>query len=202
MNILEKQKKLQNEARDLLDKIGLIGFLSKFGEVKIVGSMALGLMTWADIDIDLGVTEFKGNDYLDTVTYLFSNQKVRKLILSDNRFLTETLTARGIPESLYLGVFVESDSEVLWKIDIRFVLLKNLRADSYVEETKLKINDETREKILEIKEIICLDQRYLNKEISSVDIYKAVLDENIQDVEGFRSYLEKVDKSDLSKTRS
>lgn len=122
--------------------------------------------------------------------------------MSDNRFLTDALIAQGIPESLYLGVFVESDSGTLWKIDIRFVLLKNLRANSYVEETKLRLNDKTREKILEIKEIICLDQKYMNKEINSVDIYKAVLNEGVRDVKEFKAYLEKVDKSDLSKTRS
>lgn len=77
MNILERQERLQNEARILLNGIGLIDFLSKFGEAKIVGSVALGLMTWADIDIDLGVPEIKDSDYLETVKYLFTNQKVR-----------------------------------------------------------------------------------------------------------------------------
>ena len=188
MNILEKQEKFQNEARILLNEIGLIGFLSTIGEVKIVGSFALGLMTRTDVDIDVGVSEIKDSDYFNTITHLFKNQKVKKLILADNRFLSKDLVVRGIPKSLYLGVYVENN-KTLWNIDIRFVLLGDLRADKYTEKIKSKLNDTIKEKILRIKAIICLNPHYLSKEVSSVDIYSAVLDKNVQDIEGFKIYL-------------
>lgn len=186
----EKQDNLQKEAVEILDKLNLLDFLSKLGNAKIVGSFALGLMTWKDIDIDLTVDELKENNYFQAVQYLFSNPEVKRLILSDNRILSEKLKAQGIPGSMYLGVFAKGKEDSEWKIDIRFVKDSLVRAEKYIEEIQNKLNDENREIILEIKSEICAHPKYINKEIFGVDVYDAVLDAGVKNFDDFKKYLE------------
>lgn len=189
VNLIEKQDTLQKEATEILSRLSLLDFLSKFGNAKVIGSMALGLMTWRDIDIDLAVDELKESDYFQTVQYLFGNSEVKRIILSDNRILSEKLKAQGIPESMYLGVFVKAEADSEWKIDVRFVKGSLVRAEKYINETKTKLNNESRKIILEIKNIICTHPKYINKEIFGVDIYNSVLDEGVKNVDEFNKYL-------------
>ena len=188
-NVLEKQDALQSEATEILNKLNLLDFLSKFGNAKVIGSVALGLMTWRDIDIDMVVDELKEEDYFQVAQYLFSNPEVKRLILSDNRVLSEKLKAQGIPESMYLGVFVKANGDDEWKIDIRFVKDSLVRAEKYIDEIKSKLNDENKKIILEIKNVICAHPKYINKEIFGVDIYNSVLEGKVKNLDEFREYL-------------
>jgi tRNA nucleotidyltransferase (CCA-adding enzyme) len=43
--LLEKQNVLQQQTEVILNRLDLISVLSKYGEFKMVGSVALGLMT-------------------------------------------------------------------------------------------------------------------------------------------------------------
>ena len=51
MDYIQKQQDLQNKASEILKDLDLILFLSKKGEVNVVGSHALGLMSWEDIEM-------------------------------------------------------------------------------------------------------------------------------------------------------
>lgn len=187
--LIEKQNILQKEAFSVLDKLHLLDFLSKFGNAKIIGSMALGLMTWRDIDIDVAMDELKENEYFQTVHYLFGNSEVKRLTLADNRTLTENLKSRGIPESIYLGVFTKAEENDEWKIDIRFFEGSLMAAEKYIEEVKSKLNERNREIILEIKNAVCLHLKYKNKEVRGWHVYNAVLGERVKNIDEFRKYL-------------
>lgn len=189
VNVIEQQNNLQIEASEILNKLALLDFLSKFGNAKTIGSMALELMTWRDIDIDLAVDELKENDYFQTVRYLFSNSEVKRLILSDNRQLNDKLKTQGIPESMYLGIFVKADDGGEWKIDVRFVKDSLVRAEKYIEDTKNRLTDENRRIILEIKSAVCTHPKYINKEVFGVDIYNSVLDGEVKNIDEFKNYL-------------
>jgi len=54
-HLVDRADRLQREAHAVLDDLGLLMFLAPVGHAKIVGSLALGLMTWPDIDIDVEV---------------------------------------------------------------------------------------------------------------------------------------------------
>lgn len=188
-NLIEKQDVLQKEATEILSKLSLMDFLSKFGDAKVIGSMALGLMTWRDIDIDLAVDELKKSDYFQTVQYLFSNTEVKRLILSDNRKLSDKLIAQGIPESMYLGVFVKAKGDNEWKIDIRFIKDSLVRTEKYIDETKSRLTDKNRKIILEIKDAVCTHPKYIHKKIFGVDIYSSVLNGQVKNIDEFKKYL-------------
>lgn len=53
MDLLEQQSQLQKQAKEVLQTLGLISLLKKYGDPVIVGSMSLGLMTWRDLDIEV-----------------------------------------------------------------------------------------------------------------------------------------------------
>lgn len=147
------------------------------------------LMTWKDIDIDLAVDELKEVDYFQTVQYLFGNPEVKRLILSDNRVLSENLKSQGIPESMYIGVFVKAEGGGEWKMDIRFVKDSLVRAEKYIEEMTNKLDDEKRAIILGIKSAVCTHPKYINKEIFSVDVYNSVIKGRVKNLDEFKQYL-------------
>ena len=111
------------------------------------------------------------------------------MVLSDNRTLSEKLKSQGIPESMYLGVFVKGKDDSEWKIDIRFVEDSLARAEKYIDEIRSRLNDKNKQIILEIKNIICTHPKYINKEIFGVDVYRAVLDGGVNNFEEFKKYL-------------
>ncbi len=188
-DISEKQAILQSEAKKVLDALGILTFLSEFGRVEVVGSYALGLMTWRDVDIDLAVDEIREDDFFQAVRFMFGRESIKRLVLADNRNVESDLADRGIPASLYLGVFVAAVDGGEWKIDIRFVEGGDIRTKNYLEQIKSRLTDEKRLKILEIKDAVCLHPKYQKKEICGVDVYTSVLDDGVTDVEGFEKFL-------------
>jgi len=190
MDLIFQQDNLQKQANKILSELNLVEILSEIGEVKIVGSLALGLMVWPDIDIDVCLEEIKNEGYFKVVQYLFIQPNIKKLVISDDRNLSEDLKIRGIPQSIYLGVIYKIDEQE-WKIDIRFVLSLLDRAEEYIKVTLPKLTAVNKEIILDIKNQLFLHPEYLNKKLSSVDIYNAVLDQGIKNITEFKEYLYK-----------
>ncbi len=183
-NYLEKQNILQTQAGNVLTNLNLIGELSKYGEVKIVGSVALGLMTWPDIDIDLiSNKEINEKDFFEIIKYTFSQKNIKQLILIDNRSSFE----KNRPQSMYLGIIYKLNG-IDWKIDIRYLNSSEAWAEKDIEKIKTKLTEDKIKTILEIKTFFHNHPKY-RKEFSGYDIYNAVLDNNISTVEEFSNLL-------------
>ena len=189
-NLLFHSKELQVQAYKILDEIKLIHFLSKYGQPKIVGSVALDLMTWRDIDIDLETKDkISENNFWETAKYLLSQERITLITLVDNRKIIE----KNRPLSMYIGGRYQTDKSEFWKIDLRFVSRQDAIAQKHLASISSKITDENRINILGIKYLISQDPRY-GREISSIDIYTAVLDYGIVDLAGFEKYLKELTK--------
>jgi hypothetical protein len=183
--LIAQADELQHQAQEVLESIDLLNYLSGFGKPIIVGSVALGLMTWHDIDIDCEMPgNLKEEDFWEAARYLLTLEQVRLITLVDNRQSIE----KNRPQSMYIGAKYQAVDGAIWKIDIRFVSEQYAIAQKYLESISSKLTKENRKAILEIKNVVALDSRY-RIEISSVDIYKAVLDEGIMDLEGFKEEL-------------
>ena len=77
-NYLKKQSLLHEIADKVLSELKLISFLNKFGRTEVVGSYALELMSWEDIDIV--VTCDPKPEYLfKTVEHLFLQPNIYSL---------------------------------------------------------------------------------------------------------------------------
>jgi len=183
--LIDQADELQQQAQEVLETIDLLNFLSKFGQPKIVGSVALGLMTWRDIDIDCEVLgKIKEEDFWESAKYFLAIEKVRLITLVDDRQSIE----KNRPPSMYIGGKYQAFDGAIWKIDIRFVSEQHAIAQKYLDAISSRLTEENRKAILEIKNVVALDSRY-RTEISSVDIYEAVLDKGVMDLGGFKEEL-------------
>ena len=183
--LIVQEEELQRQAHEVLEALNLFHFLSKYGRPKIVGSVALGLMTWRDIDIDLEIAgEIRAEDFWQTAKYLLAQDEVTLITLVDNRNMIE----KNRPPSMYIGGKYEADGGAIWKIDIRFVSEQHAIAQKHIDSIGARLTDDRRRAILSIKHVVAQDPRY-RTEISSVDIYEAVLAKGIMDLEGFKEQL-------------
>ena len=184
--LFEKQNFLQKQARIVLKNLKLTKILSKYGEVKIVGSMILGLMTWPDIDIDLkSKTKINKKDYFKIVKYLFSQKNIKQIMLIDNRNSFE----KNRPESMYIGIKYNLNNTE-WKIDIRYLNIPDAYAENHIKQIKSKLTKNKINIILKIKNAFHSHAKY-RKEFSAYNIYNAVLKENISTINNFIDYLKK-----------
>jgi len=184
-DLIKIQSSLQNQANEILKKFGLIDLLSKYGNPIIVGSLALGLMTWEDIDIDLEVDKnFNDSSYFEIVQYFFKQNNIKQVILIDNRKELEP----GRPRSMYIGIIFEDSAKTSWKIDIRILSANKGWAQDDIDKIKSRLTPLAIENILKIKKDVAKHPKY-RKEISSIDIYTAVLDKDVKDLDGFKKYI-------------
>ncbi|MBI2022185.1 hypothetical protein HYS93_04905 [Candidatus Daviesbacteria bacterium] len=186
---------LQKDAYKVLEKLQLMELLKNFGEPKIVGSLSLGLMTWRDIDLETVCKELKKEYIAAIVATLISNFDRRiDFGMIDNRLKEHFI----IPKGMYIGCkYFGEDIPVeelkgsnpnVWKIDMWFGLKGDNQGFQKTEEIKSKLTKEKRRIILEIKEKVSKNPKF-RKEIFSVDIYDAVLENGVNNLNEFEQYL-------------
>lgn len=182
MNYNQKQQTLHNKVGEILKDLKLVEFLSKKGDVNFVGSFALGLMSWEDIDIVVNGTQ-NIDDYLETVNYLFKQPNVYSLNIQD--FRKSIFPNR--PQGIYCGVSYLVELDIFWKIDIWFMAADDKTALQLVTELKTRLDNTNRETILKIKNE--MREQGWGKTISGVDVYSAVLDKGIKNTKQFKESL-------------
>ncbi|MDO8609712.1 MAG: hypothetical protein Q7R95_04135, partial [bacterium] len=159
-----------------------VNHLQKYGEITFVGSYALDLMVKKDIDIVV-TSGLNYRNFLELVNYLFPKNNVYSLNLQD--FSKSIYLNR--PYGIYCGITYLIKPDIFWKIDVWFMTKDGNDAKKLVDWVKSKLTDENKEIILKIKNEM-LNTKY-GKEISGMDIYKAVLENKVIDLNGFREYL-------------
>ena len=108
------------------------------------------------------------------------------------RYLNESgsFNPTGSPrdERYFFMVLYESGAESDWKIDISFWLVESVRPEPIHDMVVQKLTPETRLAILRIKDVWWKQPSY-RQEVSSVDIYDAVLLHGIRTLNEFDQYL-------------
>lgn len=179
-------EQLHEEADDILNKKGLRKILGQHGIIHITGSYSLGLMTWRDLDIYLEnetLTEQKffdlGKDIVSLLHPLkmsFRNEQIAK--------------TKGLPIGLYWGIYLGDEKKGSWKIDIWGLSSKECEQRlEFCNKIAERITHDSKMKILEIKSVCWMDPLY-RKFYTSNDIYTAVLEKHVHDVESFKLYLQ------------
>jgi len=177
---------LRSNALIILEKWELLDFLNKYGKAYLVGSVELDLMTWRDIDIEIIATETPTKEKsMEIASFLFNFDGVRKVTPIDYRSVTHPKKPKG----LYIGGEYIDEEKESWKIDIWYLTPDSANSFEKTKNIKSRLDDANKKIIKEIKKEVH-DHPLYRKEIGSVDIYEAVLDNNIHDLEGFRKHLE------------
>lgn len=184
--LLTQQQTLHDEADIVLKDSGLIQMLSPYGTVDVSGSYKTELMVWRDIDI--GVTpKLSKDDLWEAAQKILDIPHINQITIQDN----SNKENPNVPDGYYLGVKYGSGGNV-WKIDIWFADF--LAQNEYDETVKMRLDEEKRRIILEIKNQVFENPKY-RKVFFSVDIYNAVLDAGVTNLEEFKDYLVKQNKS-------
>lgn len=186
MDLIKKEEKLHKETDEILEELDLINFLSKFGKIEIVGSYKLGLMVWEDIDIHIITEKPNKKQALYILKDLLERSKVLSVTIIDNR--TKRVYP-NYPEGFYIGIKYKNN-ETKWKIDIWLTSEKETEIDNLIQE---KLDENNRKYILEIKSKLFDNPKY-RKDILSIDIYKAVLEKGVKNLEEFQNYLKDIGK--------
>ncbi len=181
-NYLKEQALLKKQAGNILKDLNLLPELNKYGEVNFVGSYALDLIVKKDIDIVVS-TSVNYKDFLKLVDYLFPLTNIYNLTLWDFRKSIHPERPQGI----YCGISYLIKPDTFWKIDIWFMPKEGNGAKQLVDWVKKRLTNDNREIILKIKNEM-LNTKH-GKEISGMDVYKAVLEKNVKNLDGFRDYL-------------
>lgn len=100
--LLEQQCRLQDEANTVIDDLALTTLLATAGTPVRVGSSALGLMVWRDIDLTVVCSTLREDIVADIGTQLMTRRGIREV-----RFVNDSgdLQAESsYPDGLYLGL--------------------------------------------------------------------------------------------------
>jgi hypothetical protein len=180
----ETDEELRCEA-DLLLASGLQTILNDYGAAHVIGSYALHLMVWRDLDIHIVQPE------LDKRKFFELGGKIADLLNPQRmHYRDETSAAtQGLPRGLYWGVYLGNEREGAWKIDIWMTGPDGFEAvRAHGERIQERLADSNRPLILKIKSACWRHPQY-RREFSSGDIYDAVLEHSVTDIDGFWKFL-------------
>lgn len=183
MDIFELNNSLQIEGKELLDKTKLLEKLKAFGELEIGGSLIYGTMVDRDIDINVIVDRENINTDLrkQVCDILLELDDLDGLALSDRALFPRD----GRPYGIWFGPLIYHNSNK-WNIDIWLVTKKEPYShhNQKLAKRMMEITEAQRNIILDIK-YNCLVNGRKEKGITSSNIYKAVLDNNIKTYEEY-----------------
>lgn len=181
--LVAEQRALQEEAHKVLRALNLPAFLARYGTPTIVGSVALGTMTWRDIDIELRGPIDEGA-FWQTAQYLIKQPSLVNLTLMDYRMSVNPNTPKG----LYIGIRYDGILDTRWKIDLWFLGERQQGEPDFHAWAKARMTEEQKMDCLAIKAVVGTLPAY-GETIYSVDIYRAVIEGGVKDIKGFQQYL-------------
>ncbi len=181
----QRDQAIRKEADELLGPKGLRSLLEDNGTPHVTGSYALHLMTWRDLDIYLEAPNLSEESFfrlggriascLAPVRMSFRNERINR--------------TPNLPLGLYWGVYLGDERKGAWKIDIWAVGTQECKRQlDFNQRLAAALTSSFRSKILSIKQACWKDPGY-RKTYTSQDIYRAVMEQGIEDVDSFKDHM-------------
>ncbi len=193
-DLLRRQEELQAEAKQVIADLDLLGVLNRVGRVRLIGSFVTGLMVWRDLDLQVLSPDLGAAGAWDVVRSIVAHPRVYE-VRYINQSGSSSFSGDTRDSRYYFQVYYRTDPGHDWKLDISFWLADDPREDeaAYLETLVGRLDPEARLAILWIKSLWVespqrRDPAY-GREVSSVDIYDAVLEHGVRTPEGFDAYL-------------
>ena len=175
------------EANEILHNYKLFQTLNKYGNPVIIGSYALNLMTWRDLDLHLETNEMSEKKFFELGEEIASILKPHRMHFR-NGFISKS---PNFPKGFYWGIYSDLKFSEVWKIDIWAMDSKQIKkGQKEFDDLKSKIDSDKRLTILKIKTHFCKHPEYRRKFVS-MDIYHAIIEEDIKSIEEFSKWLKK-----------
>jgi len=186
--LLDRQRALQAEAEQVRAKLNLGRVLAAVGDPIVVGSAALGLMAWRDLDITIVCPSLDKRRVLAVGTELAADQDMMAIQFRDDtgRWNQEP---EKYPDGLYLGLRYRPPALPEWRLDLWFVDDPTRQPDlAHLRTLPERLTDDARLAILRIKTLWSARPQY-GTSVRSWDIYTAVLDHDVRNTDEFDRWL-------------
>jgi hypothetical protein len=186
-DLIRRQDALQAEAREVLEQLRLFELLGRVGRPVIVGSTALGLMVWRDVDVEVYCPALSPDGVFEAVRPLASVPGIHKLNFRD---WSGPRSTPDVPDGLYWGVRYQPQGSEEWKFDLWFVAENTTHrmGSELLRSLPPRLTPEVRATILQLKSL-WFDHPSYRHGIYSIDVYDAVLEHGISTAEQFERYL-------------
>ena len=189
MDVTKHAADRKRVAESILVDLDLVRKWEEFGRPVLVGAFAYDLLVSPDIDMEIYCPDLRIEHGFQVVSECALNHRVTKI-----RFSNELA---GRDKALYWQLRYRHNDGTEWKIDMWSAPTDYdlPRSEHLVKPMRASLTPETRRVILELKE-----QRGLDSSLQclSVDLYRAVLDDNVRTSEELRTWLESHETGKLS----
>ena len=170
------------ERKRIADKIlydmGLWERLSKIGAPHIIGSYKMDMMAWNDLDIDIENQDMSIEKLYELTYYIF--QTFHPLWYEAKEEINED------GKTVWFHGFHTMIDEELWNLDLWFFDLATIsKAEAYCRNIMkmVKQTPESQEYIIKMKQELQKRGLYGFEQYSSMDVYRAVLEQGIADTD-------------------
>lgn len=148
----------------------------------------MGLMVWPDIDIEVVTKDRPTNTAtLPILAQLLDLPQVARVTIANH------LGQPTMPQGIYLGPDI-THHDLKWQVDIWLIEGDEAtKRRNLLDRIASKITDENKSIILELKQILAASDRY-HRGVSSLDLYTAVLEHKVTNMDEFKAYLQQINK--------
>lgn len=168
----------KSQAERILYEFGLLKKLEEIGMPHIIGSYRMDMMAWNDLDIDIENYEMT-MDKLYELSYFILNTFHPTWYEAK-----EEINEEG--KRVWFHGFETVITGELWNIDLWFFDRETIAdAERYCDDIAQRTSQIQKDRIVQIKEELIARDLYSFEKYKSLDVYKAVLENDVADVEEF-----------------
>ncbi|MCG8551863.1 MAG: phosphoglycerate mutase family protein [Desulfobacterales bacterium] len=180
--ITEIAESMQQDAWKVIKDTNIMGIWSSVGAtINLVGSLKMGLLiNNRDIDFHIYTAPFKLLDSFSAMARLAENKGIKTISY------TNLLDAED--QCIEWHAFYEDKDGNSWQIDMIHILKESVYAGHFekvAERISAVLTPETKANILRIKNSLPVE-----KKVMGIQIYKAVIEHGIQDIDSFWQWRE------------
>lgn len=171
-------QEIRKNADRILFEYGLLDMLKPLGTPHIIGSYRMDMMAWNDLDIDIE------NEEMDLDKLYQLTGSVLKVFHPSWYEGKEERTPEG--KTVWFHGFEAVVNGELWNVDLWFFDRETIRsAEQYCDNIARTASAAQKEQIVLIKQELMKRGLYSFEKFHSMDVYRAVLDRNIQNIDEF-----------------
>ncbi|MDE7299487.1 MAG: hypothetical protein K2N94_11755 [Lachnospiraceae bacterium] len=172
-------KSRKEKADYFLYECGLLEELKKYGVPHIIGSYRMDMMAWNDLDIDIENEGMSLEMLYQLTAYIL--EKFHPVWYEAK----EEVNAEG--KKVWFQGFETVITGELWNFDLWFFDRETIeQAEAFCDEIGRHVAEKgLKEKVIGIKEKLIDKGLYSFEQYTSMDVYKAVLEQGIMTVEDF-----------------
>jgi hypothetical protein len=164
---------IKEKANKILYDFGLLNKLDQYGKTHIIGSYLMNLMAWNDLDIDVENERVNIKNIHEIIKFAI------------DKFSPVWIEGKKSMMNGKICYFIGFETEILkelWNVDIWFFDKAEIEnCKKYCNEINEKTDEGKQKTIIGIKREL-INEGIYNVRYNSVDIYDAVLNYNIKDV--------------------